>query len=571
MGPPEGNKTTSEGKRRLHHFNNPPPVAFCGRVDFRGDKVGQTQKKLSAEAARHPLNAKSNKASSRPSEKGRIVDISGRGRGDKVTSSRGREDGAIPDEQWRRIAHRLRVELGEDLYTSWFQRMEPVGRAHDTVVVSVPTRFLRSWIQTHYVDRLLKLCDEELGSVSKVDIRVRPRGKPVASIACNPESEARPASRSGTARRIADVGSAGTPQAGEKTGRAGEGRAPLDHSMVFETFVVGKSNVLAHAAACRAAEAEIDAPSGFNPLYIHSQAGLGKSHLLNSIAAHTRNARPNRKVLYVTAERFMYQFKAALNAKDTLSFKDHFQSTDVLLIDDFQFLSGKAMQQEFGHTFNSLVDSHRQVVIAADLPPAQLDNIDARMRSRLAGGLVVDIEPPELELRRDILKARICDAMRRDPSLSIAEEVIDFIANRIRGGGRELEGALTRVIATQQLTRSPITIDMASVAIRDLVNPLNGQRVRIDDILRVIGKHYNVPKADLLSPRRARSIVRPRQIGMYLAKTLTTRSLPEIGRRFGGRDHSTVLHAVRKIESLMQQDEKLAREVQLLVRLLEQP
>ena len=191
--------------------------------------------------------------------------------------------------------------------------------------------------------------------------------------------------------------------------------------------------------------------------------------------------------------------------------------------------------------------------------------------SRLAGGLVVEIEPPELELRREILKARFGDLTSRDPSITIPDEVIEFMANRISGGGRELEGALTRVIATRQLTKSNVTIDMAAVAIRDLVNPVHTQRVKIDDILRIIGKHFNVPKADLLSARRARSIVRPRQVGMYLAKTLTTRSLPEIGRRFGGRDHSTVLHAVRKIESLMKEDDKLAREVALLVRLLEQP
>lgn len=530
--------------------------------------VGQIQRKTQTEAEAHALHGQNSKPSSTPPEKARIVDIRGRRHTETVTKSSGSDDATKLKEQWSKVAQRLRAELGEDLYTSWFKSMDIEGRYDETVVVSVPTRFLRSWIQTHYVDRLLKLCDEELRDICKVDIRVRPRGKPVVPIA--------PPAADRAAQPCSTPGIAETEQpAADRTANTrpanADGGATLDHSLVFETFVVGKSNVLAHAAAVRAAEAEVNAPSGFNPLYIHSQSGLGKTHLLSSIAAHIRNAQPHRKVLYVTAERFMYQFKAALNAKDMLSFKDHFQGTDVLLIDDFQFLTGKAMQEEFCHTFNSLVDSKRQVVIAADLPPAQLDNIDARMRSRLAGGLVVDIEPPELELRREILRARIADAARRDASIAIADEVVDFIANRIRGGGRELEGALTRVIATQQLTKSAITVDMASVAIRDLINPGNGHRVKIDDILRVIGKHYNVPKADLLSPRRARSIVRPRQIGMYLAKTLTTRSLPEIGRRFGGRDHSTVLHAVRKIEALIQQDDKLAREIQLLMRLLEHP
>lgn len=488
-----------------------------------------------------------------------------------MTDIKESEEGTKLKERWHKVVQRLRAELGEDLYTSWFKSMDIEGRYDDTVVVSVPTRFLRNWIQTHYVERLLKLCDSELGTIGNVDIRVRSRGRAVA-----PAAQPACADTTGIAREPATrTGGAGRPPVSRPVAAAAatppEQGASLDHSLEFSTFLVGKSNVLAHAAAVRAAEAEINAPSGFNPLYIHSQAGLGKTHLLNAVAAHIRNSRPNRKVLYVTAERFMYQFKAALNAKDMLSFKDHFQGTDVLLIDDFQFLTGKAMQQEFCHTFNSLVDAKRQVVIAADLPPSQLDNIDARMRSRLAGGLVVDIEPPEVELRQQILKARIADIAQRDASVAIEDDIIAFIADRIRGGGRELEGALTRVIATQQLTRSPITVDMAAVAIRDLINPGSVQRVKIDDILRVIGKHFNVPKADLLSPRRARSIVRPRQIGMYLAKTLTTRSLPEIGRRFGGRDHSTVLHAVRKIETLMQQDEKLAREVQLLVRLLEQP
>lgn len=528
--------------------------------------VGQTQRRRQEIDEANALRGKQHKPSLAPGKKAQVVGIRGRSDAGSLDGS-GDSDGARQlKERWAKVAQRLRAELGEDLYTSWFTRMEPEGRYEDTIIVSVPTRFLRSWIQTHYLDRLLKICNDELGSIDKVDIRVRPRGKPVVPIAAN-----RMAADGAPGQRTRPATGAGANTAGDTTPRRMEGGAPLDHSMVFETYVVGKSNILAHAAAVRAAEAEINAPGGFNPLYIHSQSGLGKSHLLNAIASHIRNARPDRKVLYVTAERFMYQFKAALNAKDTLSFKDHFQGTDILLIDDFQFLQGKAMQQEFCHTFNSLVDSKRQVVIAADLPPAQLDNIDARMRSRLAGGLVIDIEPPEMDLRREILKARIADASRRDPGIFVADEIVEFIANRIRGGGRELEGALTRVIATQQLTKSPATVEMATIAIRDLVNPTASQRVKIDDILRIIGKHFNVPKADLLSPRRARSIVRPRQIGMYLAKTLTTRSLPEIGRRFGGRDHSTVLHAVRKIETMMQADDKLAREVALLVRLLEQP
>ena len=266
----------------------------------------------------------------------------------------------------------------------------------------------------------------------------------------------------------------------------------------------------------------------------------------------------------------MYSFVMALRQRDTISFKDQFQAVDVLLIDDFQFLQGKAMQQEFCHAFNSLVDARRQVVIAADVPPAQLDAIDMRMRSRLMGGLVVDIELPDLELRRRILQSRLASLQLRDPGLTIADDVLEFIANRVTGGGREIEGALNRILAYVQFNRATVDLDLAAMVLRDMQASPDGSRIKIDDILKVVGRHYNVARTDLLSPRRARTVVMPRQVGMYLAKKMTSRSLPEIGRRFGGRDHSTVLHAVRKIEEQIKTDDRLAREVALLIRLVEQ-
>jgi chromosomal replication initiator protein len=266
----------------------------------------------------------------------------------------------------------------------------------------------------------------------------------------------------------------------------------------------------------------------------------------------------------------MYGFIHAIRQRDTLAFKDQFQTVDVLLIDDFQFLQGKAIQQEFCHAFNSLVDSKRQVVVAADVPPAQLDTIDQRMRSRLMGGLVIDIETPDLEQRRKILNVRHNAMLNGDLSAAIAPDILELIANRITGGGRELEGALNRVMAYQQFNKSPITLDLASMVLRDAAGTADLGRIKIDDILKIVGRHYNVGRTDLLSPRRARAVVLPRQIGMYLAKKLTARSLPEIGRRFGGRDHSTVLHAVRKIDEQIKGDEKLAREVAMLIRLVEQ-
>ncbi|QPC43387.1 chromosomal replication initiator protein DnaA [Kaustia mangrovi] len=489
--------------------------------------------------------------------------------------SENKATGQLTD-HWARISDRLRAELGEDLYSSWFARMDVEERAENRLVVSVPTRFLRNWIQSHYLDKLVSLADQEFGGIDAVQIRVRPRGVPMRGRDGGQEAHGNGVEESGFAEAasgtIAPAATATEPSAAGTAGLdGGERGSPLDHTLTFETFIVGKSNALAHAAGLRVADAAPRAPVSFNPLYIHSASGLGKTHLLNAISWRIRKTNPERRVLYLTAERFMYHFISALRARDVISFKDHFQSVDVLLIDDLQFLQGKSMQQEFCHTFTSLVDAKRQVVVAADVPPAQLDSIDARMRSRLAGGLVVDIEAPGLELKRDILRTRLAEARKRDRSIDISEEVLEFIANRINGGGRELEGALIRVMVDQQVARGPMTVDMAALALRDLVQPNEVQRVKIDDIMRVVGRHYNVAKADLLSPRRARSIVRPRQVGMYLAKRLTARSLPEIGRRFGGRDHSTVLHAVRKVEDLMQKDDQLQREVGLLIRLLEQP
>ncbi len=463
-------------------------------------------------------------------------------------------------QSWNNIAKRLRAELGEDLYTSWFVRME-AEECHDgQLAVSVPTRFLKNWIQSHYSDRLLKVAQSELGTLDAVSIKVRTRGLPTRPAELQERRPILPTAEPRIAPAI-------VPAPDKMPGDRG---SPLDPVFTFESFIVGKSNALAHAAAMRVSDALPGAPISFNPLYLHSAAGLGKTHLLNAIAWRVRQQHADRKVLFITAERFMYHFINALRARDVISFKDYFQNIDVLLIDDFQFLQGKTMQQEFCHTFNSLVDNKRQVIVAADVPPAQLEGIDQRMRSRLTGGLVVDIELPDLELRCQILSGRLHTARRRDPSIVIGDDVIEFVANKVAGGGRELEGALNRIIASQQLNRSRMTVELAAMTLRDVSEPTDVARVRIDDILKVVGRHYNVARADLLSPRRARSIVRPRQVGMYLAKKLTPRSLPEIGRRFGGRDHSTVLHAVRKIEELMLVDEQLAREVALLIKLIEQ-
>jgi len=459
--------------------------------------------------------------------------------------------------QWQRVAARLKAELGDDLYNSWFARMDAEELLRGQLTVSVPTRFLKSWIENHYVAKLRKIAEGEFGVLQAVVVRVRLQGE---GLRPTPAEVARPAPTERNGATAAQIQSLLMPERG----------AASDESQNFDNYVVGISNQLAHAAVMRVAGAASGQALSFNPLYIHSAAGLGKTHLLNALAKRIRDTQANRKVLMLTAERFMYGFIHAIRSRDTLAFKDQFQNVDVLLIDDFQFLQGKAMQQEFCHAFNSLVDSKRQVVVAADVPPAQLDTIDQRMRSRLLGGLVVDIEAPDLTQRRKILDFKHMMMLQSDPAAAINTEILDLVAERITGGGRELEGALNKIVAYQQFNKAPITADLASMVLRDAAGSADLGRIKIEDILKVVSRHFNVGRNDLLSARRAREVVMPRQIGMYLAKKLTARSLPEIGRRFGGRDHSTVLHAVRKIDEQMKGDEKLARELALLIRLVEQ-
>jgi chromosomal replication initiator protein len=464
-------------------------------------------------------------------------------------------------QKWQRVAQRLRAELGEDLYSSWFARMEIEEFDDGKLSVSVPTRFLKSWIESHYYARLVKTGETELGPLDHVQVKVRTRGQPQRTTVAADKRIDGPGGVPAASPSAVQL-----PSQAPSTDRTGA----LDPSQTFETFVVGASNQLAHAAVCRVADAGPGSPISFNPLFIHAQAGLGKTHLLNAVCHRLRERRPDRRVMFLTAERFMYSFVLALRQRDTISFKDQFTAVDVLLIDDFQFLQGKAMQQEFCYAFNSLVDAKRQVIVAADVPPVQLDTIDQRMRSRLMGGLVVDIESPDLDLRRRILESRYAALQARDSGLSIPDDVLEFIANRITGSGRELEGALNRIVAYLQFNQTPINLDLAAMVLRDMQANPDGSRIKIEDILKIVGRHYNVARTDLLSPRRSRTVVVPRQIGMYLAKKMTARSLPEIGRRFGGRDHSTVLHAVRKIEEQIKTDDKLAREVALLIRLVEQ-
>jgi chromosomal replication initiator protein len=470
-------------------------------------------------------------------------------------------------ELWQRVKERLRSELGDDVFNSWFARMELVAIDGDAVRLSVATRFLKSWLMSHYADKLLAAWQVEEPAIKRIEIMVR-------SAVLRPMPEkAKPAEPVATPRDLRDIKVPFPEPRGAiapiSAVHDALGGSPLDPRLTFDSFVVGRSNTLAHAAAKQVAQAKRGDGVMFNPLYIHAGVGLGKTHLLQSVA-WAGNASPDRKVLYLTAEKFMYGFVSALKAQTALAFKEALRAIDVLVIDDLQFLQGKSTQAEFCHTLNALIDAGRQVVIAADRPPGDLETLDERVRSRLAGGLVVEMGQLAEELRLEILKSRAAAAKVHHPGFDVPPPVLGFIARTVTHNGRDLEGALNRLLAHSKLTNQPVTLEMAEREVRDLIRPQEPKRVKIEDIQRIVARQYNVSRADLLSSRRTANVVRPRQVAMYLAKTLTLRSLPEIGRRFGGRDHTTVLHAVRKIENLVNTDTALAEEIELLKRQLQE-
>lgn len=487
---------------------------------------------------------------------------------------------ASGSEHWNRVKKRLRAELGDDVFSSWFARVDLEEHAEGTVRLSVPTRFLKQWIQSHYNERLMGLWKGECENVHKIELTVRgavrPRqvsapvkaGIPVPQrpkiAAVEPRLDGFSDNSNPVAAAQAATAALGRGESVSEGGRDILQGAALDPKYTFETFVEGESNGLALAAARQVASG---GAVTFNPLYLHASVGLGKTHLMQAVAAKVRAS--GRKVLYLTAEHFMYRFVSALKAQSALAFKETLRTIDLLLIDDMQFLHGKQVQQEFCHTLNALIDGARQVIVAADRAPSELDTLDDRVRSRLSGGLVVGIHEPDFSLRRNILSARVHLAQRSYPNFEVPDSVLDFVARHVVSSGRDLEGALNRLVAHNQLTNQPITQEMAEMTLRDLIRSSEPRRVKIEDIQRVVSKHYNVTKADLLSARRTRTIVRPRQIAMYLAKVMTPRSLPEIGRRFGNRDHTTVLHAVRKIEEMARADNALAQELELLKRMLD--
>jgi len=473
--------------------------------------------------------------------------------------------------QWQRVRARLRDEFGEAAYRSWLSALTLGDLADGTIRIEVPTRFLRDWVAAHYADRIRALWAGENKEVGTVEIVVGERRVDTAPIqhlrdeaeralAALAEAEDRPPAEA----PVRAVGATVTPMIEASDER--EISAPLDQRFTFENFVVGKPNELAHAAARRVAESAVSGnhQAPFNPLFLYGGVGLGKTHLMHAIAWHIRLHDPSRKVIYLSAEKFMYQFIKALRFKDTMAFKEQFRSVDVLMIDDVQFISGKdSTQEEFFHTFNALVDQNRQVIISADKSPSDLEGIEERMKSRLGWGLVADIHPTTYELRLGILQAK--SELRQT---QIPPKVLEFLAHKITSNVRELEGALTRITAHAQLVGRSITLESAQDVLHDLLRA-NDRRITIEEIQKRVAEHFNIRLADMHSARRARAVARPRQVAMYLCKQLTPRSLPEIGRKFGGRDHTTVMHAVRKIEELLADDRALGEDIDLLKRMLE--
>jgi chromosomal replication initiator protein len=460
--------------------------------------------------------------------------------------------------QWRELCARLRGEVGDSAWQSWLKPMTVRQFEAGRVRFAVPTRFMRDWVLDNYAERIAKLWREVNPAVLGLDVHVQAdRAAPA------PKSPLPAGGAKGGAMPASDAGRPAVDADGAGTRASRDGiSAPLDPRHTFDAFVVGKPNEFAWAAAKRVAEATKAPP--FNPLFLYGGVGLGKTHLMHAIAWHIRTHQPKRNVIYMSAEKFMYRFIRALREQNTVDFKEQFRSVDNLMIDDVQFIAGKdSTQEEFFHTFNALVDQGRQIVISADKSPSDLEGMEERLISRLNCGLVADIHATTYELRLGILESKA-----EQFGEVVPRKVLEFLAHRITGNVRELEGALNRVVAQAQLVGREISLETTQDYLKDLLRA-NDRRVTIEDIQKRVAAHFNVRHADMFSERRSRSVARPRQIAMYLAKQLTQRSLPEIGRKFGGRDHTTVMHAVRKVEELRAQDQAFAEDVDMLRRLLE--
>jgi chromosomal replication initiator protein len=445
--------------------------------------------------------------------------------------------------QWARIRGRLQNEVGDVEYRTWLKQMTLAGIDGDEVVIHLPTRFLRDWVRSHYGDRLNALWQHENRQIRRVALRV------------------------GGATAFSGLAESLAPDHGRLEAARPEPPKPegLESPFTFDKFVVGKPNEFAYACARRVAAQP--SSQGFNPLFLYGGVGLGKTHLMHAIAWELSVSRSDARpatVAYMSAEKFMYRFIAAIRSHSTMEFKEQLRSVDVLMVDDLQFLIGKDnTQEEFFHTFNALVDAGKQIVVSADKSPSDLSGLEDRLRTRLNCGMVADLHATTYELRISILEAKA--ALAR---VDVPHKVMELLAHKITSNVRELEGALNRLVAHANLFARPVTMETAQEVLHDILRA-HDRKVTIEEIQRRVAEHHNIRLADMSSPRRARAVARPRQIAMYLAKQLTSRSLPEIGRKFGNRDHTTVMHACSKVSELMERDAAFAEDVELLRRMLE--
>jgi chromosomal replication initiator protein len=458
----------------------------------------------------------------------------------------------MTNETWGHVLEELQKTVGKNNYTTWIEPLELDELKNGVARIKVPTSFVGNWVSRNYGDQILRHLTVAGAKVQRVEFLVASRSPdPGAADGAAAEGQAPRAPRRAAARPGDDAELPG---------------AALDARFTFESFVVGKPNALAHAAARRVAEG---GPVSFNPLFLYGGVGLGKTHLMHAIAWELQSRRPDMRVVYLSAEQFMYRFVQALREKDMMAFKTLFRSVDVLMVDDVQFIAGKdSTQEEFFHTFNALVDQHKQIIISADRAPGEIKDLEDRIKSRLQCGLVVDLHPTDYELRLGILQQKAEFYGKQYRGLVLSDGVLEFLAHRITTNVRVLEGALTRLFAFASLVGKEITLDLAQDCLADILKQ-SDRKVTVEEIQRKVSEHYNIRLSDMLGPKRVRTIARPRQIAMYLAKHLTTRSLPEIGRRFGGRDHTTVMHGVRRIDELRAIDAQMAEDLEMLRRMLE--
>lgn len=447
---------------------------------------------------------------------------------------------------WGQACAKLEQKVGSNSFNHWIKPLRLTSVEHGVARFDSPTRFISDWVSRHFANEIMGELSRHGGFVERLHFEVTQGQRAKRN---SPRLSEQP-------KQAAESADTDRPDLG----------APLDPRFTFTNFVVGKPNELAHAAARRVAEG---GPVGFNPLFLYGGVGLGKTHLMHAIAHEYRQRQPESRVLYLSAEQFMYRFVQALRESTIMDFKGMFRNVNMLMVDDVQFIAGKeSTQEEFFHTFNALVDQGKQIVISADRTPAEIKGLEERIKSRLSCGLIVDLHPTTYELRLGILQAKMETFLQQQPDLVIGSGVLEFLAHRITTNVRVLEGALQRLFAHASLLRRDITLEVAQDCLADILRT-NDRKISIDDIQRKVAEHYNIRLADMVGPKRSRNVARPRQIAMYLSKTLTKRSLPEIGRRFGGRDHTTIMHGIRKVEELADQDPGLAEDLTVLKRLLE--